>query len=172
MKHNPRRTLIHAVTVVVALGIAASPGVAAPVNIDGVFGTQFLVISTGEAGIVRVPVNGAGTLRTIGSCSLSVDETVDVSGEDRLQPPQIIAITTANPDGTLNKLEGRGTVVSRSAPDSQGFVKVTGTIEFTVGSGSFSSVLGGSGTYTAIYNLAELGSVKLGYWKLTAVLRR
>jgi hypothetical protein len=119
------------------LGIAA---VHAPrtVPISGTFGTTFTLNPTATPGVFDSPIEGVGTIPTLGFCTIVVQQTVDFRTDPPSLNPSNWVLTFIGGDELKVSFNGTG------APDpaDPAFFQLSGTGTITGGTGRFQNASG------------------------------
>ena len=107
------------------------------IPLDGPFGTTFQLIPTTTPGVFDNPIEGVGNLRTLGPCTVVIQQTVDF----RNTPPTLDSewvLTFADGDQLTVTSEGTGT------PDetNPAYVHLAGEGTITGGTGRFANATG------------------------------
>ena len=107
------------------------------IRLDGPFGTSFKLIPTATAGVFDNPIEGVGNVRTLGPCTVVIQQSADF----RNNPPTLIsqwALTFANGDELNVTTEGTGTPLETNPT----FFNLAGGGPITGGTGRFANATG------------------------------
>lgn len=107
------------------------------VPLHGTFGTTFKLIATDTPGLFDNPINGVGNLRSLGPCTVTIEQTVDF----RSNPPILASVwllTFSDGDQLSATSHGTGTpLVSNPS-----FFHLAGEGVITGGTGRFKNATG------------------------------
>ena len=107
------------------------------IPLDGTFGTSFKLIPTSTAGVFDNPIEGVGNVRTLGPCTVVIQQSADF----RNNPPTLNSqwvMTFADGDELNITTEGTGTPLETNPA----FFNLAGGGTITGGTGRFANATG------------------------------